>query len=435
MRLYKRGRTWWCSVYVDGKRVRVSTRCHDRAAAESAARQLERDAADPAGAAAKAATLGDALKALVDERTEAAKAGRKAEATVEFYKKKAAVLTRLFEGDEDYVPFPLSRLHSADVDDYITRRRGEGVSESTISKELVTLRAALKIAVRRRLWSGDPAAVCPIAFAPEYKPRQRWLNFAELDELLAQLSEDRAARVALMVATSAEWGATERAERADIQDDQVLVRGTKRKTRWRAVPLVLPWQKILARFAKRHGGGAGERLFAPWPNVRRDLHAACERAQEVFRETQRLAGLPENATFAPASPNDIRRTFAHWGAASGLPFEVLAPLMGHADTRMVARVYAKRTPAELAEVMRRAAGIAGGGCDTGVPDKMEMAGLVGVPPSPKPAKSVPRDGIEPSTRGFSVPPHWQPRYRKEGHYDAYKRRAVTRACQRDQGVA
>ena len=44
-----------------------------------------------------------------------------------------------------------------------------------------------------------------------------------------------------MVATSAEWAATERAERKDVSEDldYVLVRGTKRATRWRTVPRAL----------------------------------------------------------------------------------------------------------------------------------------------------------------------------------------------------
>lgn len=108
------------------------------------------------------------------------------------------------------------RGSSAHVDDYISTRRGEGAGEHTISKELVALRASLKIALRRGLWRGIPEAVCPIAFAPEYKPRTRFLSQAELQRLLSKLPGDRAAAVAFMVATSAEWGAVKRAERDDV---------------------------------------------------------------------------------------------------------------------------------------------------------------------------------------------------------------------------
>jgi hypothetical protein len=46
-RLFKRGRVWWGWYYENGCRVRRSTRCRDKSAAERIATQWERDAADP----------------------------------------------------------------------------------------------------------------------------------------------------------------------------------------------------------------------------------------------------------------------------------------------------------------------------------------------------------------------------------------------------
>lgn len=45
------------------------------------------------------------------------------------------------------------------------------------------------------------------------------------------------------------------------------------------------------------------------------------------------------------SPNDLRRTCATWLRAAGVSPELIAPAMGHADTRMVERVYG-RLPVE-----------------------------------------------------------------------------------------
>ena len=50
------------------------------------------------------------------------------------------------------------------------------MTDHTIAKELVALRAALKLAKRRGIWKGDPAEVLPVGFAPEYKPRNRFLT-------------------------------------------------------------------------------------------------------------------------------------------------------------------------------------------------------------------------------------------------------------------
>jgi integrase len=133
-----------------------------------------------------------------------------------------------------------------------------------------------------------------------------------------------------MVATSAEWGAVGRAMRADIDTTtwRVLVRGTKRTTRWRTVPLVSQTQRSLIRYVLEHAQGKGGALFLPWGNARRDLVQACDKVGIL-----------------PCSPNDLRRTCATWLRQDGAPPDLIAPVMGHVDTRMVERVYASPSAA------------------------------------------------------------------------------------------
>jgi integrase len=340
MRLFKRNSVYYCHFYRDGQRFQRSTRCHDKAAAEAVARQFERDAADPDYAATRAASLSGALALLLKTREEEAGVGRRAPSTVSFYKTKCGHWVRLLEHDAAgrYAPFLLSTLRARDVDRYISARRSEGAGEHTIHKELVALRLALKLAKRAGLWRGDVDAICPVAFAPAYKPRKRWLPPEEVQRLLEQLGPDRAARVAFIVATSACWSESERAERADVAADlsTVFIRGTKRETRERTVPIATERQQDLMRFAVERAGGRGGKLFAPWSNVRHDLAAACRRA-----------GLER------CSPNDLRRTFAHWMRAEHVALEHIAPLMGHSTTKMVELVYGKLDAAELARAVTR----------------------------------------------------------------------------------
>src|SRR5262249_44042360 len=155
---------------------------------------------------------------------------------------KAGVLTRILETNErgEYTPMLLAHLRPWHVDRYIAQRRGEWVippraathgedgteltpdcegrriSDHTISKEIVALRAALKLARRAGLWEGDPGAICPHGFAPEYEPRKRFLSRDELCRLLASQTRDHAAQIAFMIATSAEWCAVARARREDV---------------------------------------------------------------------------------------------------------------------------------------------------------------------------------------------------------------------------
>jgi hypothetical protein len=118
---------------------------------------------------------------------------------------------------------------------------------------------------------------------------------------------------------------------------------------------------------------------------RRDLHRACAQA-----------GV-ENC-----SPNDLRRTYAKWMRLARVPAEIVAPTMGHRDTRMVERVYGRLSPEEIGVLL--SAHFAD--CMTGVADKVDSggkSGRIGLSRGAKGLKSVPRGGIEPPTRGFSVP--------------------------------
>ena len=87
----------YVQVYESRIRRQVSTRCTDLKGAELALRHFERDLADPANAAAKKASLSDALKLLLERRTEEATAGRRSHETVAFYRRKACLLTRMVE--------------------------------------------------------------------------------------------------------------------------------------------------------------------------------------------------------------------------------------------------------------------------------------------------------------------------------------------------
>ncbi len=316
------------------------------------------------------------------------------------------------------VPFPLAALRANDVDRYISVRRGEQVADTTISKELVVLRKALRLAIRAGAWRGRVEEVIPVAFSPGYEPRERALSAGELSKLLAELLPDRAARVAFIVATSACWRETELARREDVGEglSTVLLRGTKRKTRFRTVPIVSPAQRSLLAHALEHAGGTEGALFTAWRNVRRDLAEACERA-----------GIER------CSPNDLRRTFASWQVEAGVPLFPIAQAMGHKDTRMLERVYGRQTPEQLAALMARAMGLpvsraenccsivsaASGSAGSGGPGGQGATPGVASASTPESVEAprtsqstgplmsdemlVPGPGIEPGTRGFSVP--------------------------------
>jgi integrase len=177
----------------------------------------------------------------------------------------AGHLTRIFEHLDDgkYEPFLLTHLRAPDVDRYISRRRSEAVSDHTIAKELVTLRASLKLAKRAGLWLGDIDALLPAGFAPEYQPRTRALSTEELGQLLALLPPARAAQVGFIVATSACWSEAVKARRGDVQLESswVHIRGAKRAARDRHILVRHPALASLLVYTLEHA--PGEDLLFP----------------------------------------------------------------------------------------------------------------------------------------------------------------------------
>lgn len=390
-RLTKNRRTWHTWVYVAGVRKKFSTGCRTRSAALIKARELEAEAADPIRAAAASTTLEDALHEVTQLRREQAKSGARSADTVTFYESKAAVLCTVLGHElalESLRPPGGARV----LDAYVSERR-RSVVDATIYKELVVLRAALKLAKRRGQFAGDLEAVMP-ELAAGYVPRKRFVRPEQLNQLLGEMDSDDAARAALMVATSAELRASLLARDEDLAllapAPTVFLRGTKRASRQRTVHMITAWQRQLAEYALAHARGRDGLLFAGDPDeFRHHLRAAAKRC-----------GLELSA-------NDLRRTYSTWLRGAGASLENIAPGMGHIGTRMLERVYDATTAAQIAGLMALELGLGGSGDTAGAGEagsgktrktretkaKRKKAG--------KSATLVPKAGIEPATRGFS----------------------------------
>lgn len=334
--LYLRGRVWWCTYYDHtGRRHLASTRCTDRTAAELAAARLERIAADPAHAAKASATLSTALASFFRQCDDRLAAGTMSAATRRFYAVKAGHLVRLFGPDA-----ALAGIDAPAVRAYLRQRRAEGAVEHTLSKEITTLRQTLRLAGLDGVWDGHVDHVVPPVRA-QYSPKTRVLSRCEVRDVLGLLPRHRAAFVAFCVGTGAELQAAVRARRSDVDlsAGAVRLRGTKRPSRARVVPLVMAEARGLVMLALEWATGRDGALFVPWTSVQRDLRAAAVRLGiEHF------------------SPNDLRRTFASWHVAAGVSFATLAPVMGHTTTTMLQLVYGRISAAEIAAKMRRELG-------------------------------------------------------------------------------
>jgi len=351
-RMYKRGKVWWVFLGrhpITGIKVYKSTGCRDQRAGEARAAELERELRDPDYRPADQTTVSDALKHILTDR----KMAGRADGTLHMYRIKIAHVARVLGADT-----LLSELEGPEgakaVDKFTEVRLGEGAARSTIGKELTALRMALRLALRRGEYRTDLAKVMPTQWGIAYEPRKRWLTVDEWTKVYADLTADpktilgrrnpmdhRAAHLAFIIATSANWGESTRAQRGDIDlvKGEVKIRGTKNKYRERSVPIVgVAWTLLreVAAWSEATDPEHTQRLlFAPWGSVRGDLLRLCERI-----------------SIPPFSPNDVRRTTAKWLRNAGVEPQLIAPVLGHRDSRMVERVYGRIDTQALGDALR-----------------------------------------------------------------------------------
>ncbi len=389
MRLYKKkGNPIWYGWYfdADGNRQYFSTKTTDKKTAGLVVRERERAAYAPNRAAANKAPhrLEDALTYLVAESS-----SDRSAATLSMYAKKGGHLLRLL-GDID-----VNALKLDDTQRYINTRLDEGAAKCTVHKELCTLRRALQLAKGRGLLGADPRSLVP-GFRFKYEPRRRQLTVAEFEALLRHLPTSKAffVQVAVFLGPRLSELLALRWEHVDFESGWVLIPGQKTAGAFRMVPIPSALRSTLEAHAftvlddgqkrKKHGP-----LFESWNNVRRDLRKACEKAG-----------------IHPVSPNDLRRTFASWLKQAGVDSFTVARLMGHTTSRMVELVYGHINNTAFLKAMQQLPVLP----ERGSHRVVNVGSVPETPETHETAHSkefqgfeVPKAGIEPATRGFSIP--------------------------------
>jgi integrase len=214
-----------------------------------------------------------------------------------------------------------------------TARRKKPISDGTLIRELVTLRAALRWALGERWISDVPRIETPRQPAP----RDRWLTREEADRLLASAQAPHVKTfLATCLYTAARAGAVLGLtwDNVDLQA-RLIDLGHAPGGKGRAVvPIgerLLPiLQEARAAATCSH---VVEHAGKPVASVKTGTRAAARRA-----------GLPG------VTPHVLRHTAATWMAMKGVPISEIARLLGHSDSRLTERVYAKHTP----DYLRRA---------------------------------------------------------------------------------
>jgi integrase len=229
-------------------------------------------------------------------------------------------------------------IHVNDCRAHIKARRDAGISDGTIHTELGHLRMVLTWAVKERLIEHAPSIERP----PKPDPKDYWITKAEAKKLwdCAKVPHVRLA-IRLLIATGARNAAGMELtwDRVDMDRRIIKLRNpfdrATRKGR-ATVPINDQLYEELAEAKKAALSPfviewAGE----PVKSVKRGLKAAGI-----------AAGLPE------ISPHVLRHSAAVWMAQDGHSMDEIAQFLGHSDSRVTQKVYARFSPEHLRRVAK-----------------------------------------------------------------------------------
>lgn len=209
----------------------------------------------------------------------------------------------------------LSSITNATLMDYRQARRGEGVSSSSINRELVILRAAMRyvheihgIAIPKLAWTKLKGEEPP--------PRTRFLSFEEYAVLMESAHPDLRRIIVCAVSTG-------------LRKDNI------RSLDWSQVNLGQRIIQVVQKGNRRHSARIVGQLMAIMssvpPEERKGKVFPCVNFEKRWRAAMKGAGI-EDFRF-----HDLRHTFASWARQNGADIADVKEGLGHSDISMTMR--------------------------------------------------------------------------------------------------
>ncbi len=296
-------RGWYYAVWTEGGCTRRrALRTQDR---ETAARLLIDLQRPPAGD-----TVAAIMTAYLADRAQKASHRRMLEAW-------RPLQPRFGHLRPDQVDRPLCRAYAAE-------RRRQGCGDGTIGKELSVLRAALR-------WA-DPRTSAVIEMPPAPPPRDRHVSREEFRRLLDGAADFH---IQLFLVLAISTGGRKEAildltwDRIDFARRLIRLGNGERRAKGRAtVPMTPQAQEWLER----------ARAAATCESVIEWGGRQVKAVRKGFASAARKAGLPD------VTPHVLRHSAAVWMAEAGRPMSEIAQYLGHSDSRVTERVYARYSP-------------------------------------------------------------------------------------------
>ena len=240
------------------------------------------------------------------------------------------------------------QIRRADVAEYIRKRKADGVSGSTINRELDVLSAACQYVGNILEWKVNNPTVGMSLKEPE--GRLRWLTEEEAGRLIREASKEgrKSPHLADFIRLALYSGCRKGEllgltwERVDFNLGHIRFEGENTKNSKRRI---VPMNKVVRSVLESRLKFRNEHCStSPWVFA----HENGERVKYMqggFRAACQRAGISDFRV------HDLRHTCASWLVSSGVPLFDVSKLLGHSSTEMTER-YAHLAPGNLAKVAK-----------------------------------------------------------------------------------
>lgn len=221
----------------------------------------------------------------------------------------------------------------ADCRAHTQARRKAGIKDGTIHTELGHLRMVLLWAEGEKLISAAPRIERPSKPAP----KDRHLSRSEAVRLIRSAKADHVrTAIHLLLGTGARVSAILELtwDRVDFKRRQIHLRDPDDKVR-RKGRAVVPMTDTLFAVLKQARAAAMTNYVIEW---------AGKRVRSIKRG---ISSAARAANVAAVTPHVFRHTAAVWMAEGGTPMSEIAQYLGHSNTSMTERVYARYSPQHL----------------------------------------------------------------------------------------
>ena len=309
--VYERGGVWWIAYFVRGQRVRESSGFTVKGDAENLLRQRVGDVAAGRRVGPEKATIGD-LCALVLEDYQLRKLRDHKHTEWRYLAHVKPALGNL----------PAGRFGPAQIKVYISQRRAEGASDTTINREMSIIRRGFTLGAQQ-----DPPLVFRQPSIPkleEDNARQGFLEQEQYEKLLEEMPGSLKAMLVVGYHTGARKGELRKVRWEQVDFESAVIRLSVTQTKGKKAR-TLPIYGDMERWLKHQRETCPDgcpwvfhgRLNCPVDNHLNGWAGACERAG--------LDGLLFH---------DLRRSAVRNMTRAGIPDTIAMSISGH-KTRAV----------------------------------------------------------------------------------------------------